>query len=53
MACVRSATTLLATLLTTTYALQYQLIQNYNASNIFDEFNFFDVGSNLTIQVPH
>lgn len=50
MAPIKSVTTLMS-FLTTTFALQYQLMQNYNASNIFEEFDFFSVGSTVNIQV--
>lgn len=44
MARLKVASALLVPLLSPVSALQYQLIQEYNASNIFEEFSFFNVG---------
>ncbi|KAL5418259.1 hypothetical protein PMIN04_007416 [Paraphaeosphaeria minitans] len=41
MARLKTASALLVPLLSRASALQYQLVQEYNASNIFDEFDFF------------
>ncbi|KAL5450962.1 hypothetical protein PMIN07_008712 [Paraphaeosphaeria minitans] len=41
MARLKTASALLVPLLSRASALQYQLVQEYNASNIFEEFDFF------------
>jgi hypothetical protein len=43
MARLKAASTLLVPILSRASALQYQLVQEYNASNIFEEFDFFSV----------
>ncbi|KAF1975347.1 hypothetical protein BU23DRAFT_588682 [Bimuria novae-zelandiae CBS 107.79] len=47
MARLKAASVLIVQFLSQAPALQYQLIQEYNASNIFEEFNFFN-GSDPT-----
>lgn len=43
MARLRTTSALLLLALSRVSAQSYQLIQEYNASNIFEEFNFFNV----------
>lgn len=49
MARLKWASALLVPFLSRISALQYQLIQEYNASNIFEEFNFFNVRKTASV----